>query len=140
MLCGLTSWFELAGQFVIPGNIIYKQRGTIWYPGENTTMGRDHTIHAAVSGYVQFYRDPVRHPKRQFIGVTFDKDDKLPYPQHAMRRRKLSMVAVPRKKPCKKPYLSPSGIPIIIDKKTNNTETSPSPAAQPASSDGGKAE
>jgi hypothetical protein len=96
---------------VITGNIIYKQRGTKWYPGENCGMGRDHTIFALASGYVKYYRDPKKHPKRQYIGVVFDKDDKLPYPPNAMRKRKLNMVAVPVPPPEAQPELSASGIP-----------------------------
>ncbi|EJT71408.1 hypothetical protein GGTG_10666 [Gaeumannomyces tritici R3-111a-1] len=104
-------------QFVIPGNIIYKQRGTIWHPGENTIMGRDHTIHAAVTGYVKYYSDPARHPTRQFIGVAFGRDDTLPYPAHGVRRRRLGMVAVARREPRQIPELSPSGLPTRIVRK-----------------------
>lgn len=32
------------GQAVIPGNIIIRQRGTKYHPGENVGMGKDHTI------------------------------------------------------------------------------------------------
>ncbi|KAI0903567.1 ribosomal L27 protein-domain-containing protein [Ustulina deusta] len=97
--------------WVITGNIIYKQRGTKWYPGENCGMGRDHTIFALASGYVKYYRDPAKHPKRQYIGVVFDKADKLPYQPHAMRKRKLNMVAAPIPPPQVQPELSASGIP-----------------------------
>ena len=102
-------------QYVIPGNIIYKQRGTIWHPGENTIMGRDHTIHAAVAGYVKYYRDPQRHPKRQYIGVVFNRDDKLPYPVGALRKRKLGLLATPRQeiKPVGE-AVGPSGIPLTV--------------------------
>lgn len=98
-------------QYVIPGNIIYKQRGTIWHPGENVILGRDHTIHAGVAGYVKYYRDPLRHPTRQYIGVAFNREDKLPYPRHAVRKRKLGMVAVPRKEGAPADLLSASGLP-----------------------------
>ncbi|KAI0398946.1 ribosomal L27 protein-domain-containing protein [Xylaria palmicola] len=97
--------------YVITGNIIYKQRGTKWYAGENCGMGRDHTIFALASGYVKYYRDPAKHPKRQYIGVVFNKGDKLPYPANAMRKRRLNMVAVPVPPPQPAPELSPSGIP-----------------------------
>ena len=69
----------------------------MWHPGENALKGRDHTIHAAVEGYVKYYRDPQLHPTRQYIGVAFNRDDTLPYPKDAPRRRKLGMVAVTRK-------------------------------------------
>ncbi|KFI32138.1 50S ribosomal protein L27 [Haematobacter missouriensis] len=42
------------GQAVIPGNIIVRQRGTTWWPGDNVGMGRDHTIFALTEGRVEF--------------------------------------------------------------------------------------
>ncbi|KAI1414452.1 ribosomal L27 protein-domain-containing protein [Hypoxylon sp. FL1857] len=100
--------------YVIPGNIIYKQRGTKWFPGENCGIGRDHTIFALASGYVKYYRDPAKHPKRQYIGVVFNKEDTLPYPQHAMRKRRLNMIAVPIPPPKPEPEISASGIPTQV--------------------------
>jgi len=101
-------------QYVIPGNIIYKQRGTIWHPGENTIMGRNHTIHAAIHGYVKYYRDPAKHPDRQYIGVTHERHETLPYPVHGVRRRKLNMIAIPIKEVSKPPLMTASGIPRHI--------------------------
>lgn len=42
------------GQKVIPGNIIVRQRGTKFHPGEGTKMGRDFTIYADREGKVLF--------------------------------------------------------------------------------------
>jgi large subunit ribosomal protein L27 len=42
------------GQIAIPGNIICRQRGTTWFPGEGVGMGTDHTIFAKVEGRVTF--------------------------------------------------------------------------------------
>ncbi|MEY4983934.1 MAG: hypothetical protein RIR62_2200 [Pseudomonadota bacterium] len=42
------------GQHAIPGNIIVRQRGTTWFPGENVGMGTDHTIFATAEGKVTF--------------------------------------------------------------------------------------
>lgn len=42
------------GQEAIPGNIIVRQRGTQWWPGEGVGMGRDHTIFAVTEGKVTF--------------------------------------------------------------------------------------
>ena len=42
------------GQAAIPGNIIVRQRGTTWFPGEGVGMGTDHTIFAKVVGAVTF--------------------------------------------------------------------------------------
>ena len=44
------------GQFVLAGNILYKQRGTKIHPGVNVGIGSDDTIYAKVSGYVKFER------------------------------------------------------------------------------------
>ena len=42
------------GEHVIPGNIIVRQRGTKWHPGDGVGMGVDHTIFAKVEGQVEF--------------------------------------------------------------------------------------
>jgi len=81
------------GEYVVPGNILFKQRGTLWFPGDNCSMGRDHTIHAAQPGYVRYYRDPARHPKRKYIGIVFEKTQQLPAPVNGVTRRKLGRLA-----------------------------------------------
>lgn len=47
---------KFGGEFVIPGNIIVRQRGTKFHVGEGVGIGRDHTIFATVEGYVEFKR------------------------------------------------------------------------------------
>ena len=42
------------GQRVIAGNIIVRQRGTAFHPGENVGIGKDHTLFALIEGQVQF--------------------------------------------------------------------------------------
>ena len=44
------------GQAVLAGNIIVRQRGTKWHPGNNVGIGKDHTIFAVVEGKVNFRR------------------------------------------------------------------------------------
>ncbi|WP_308914856.1 50S ribosomal protein L27 [Jannaschia sp. LMIT008] len=51
------------GEHAIPGNIVIRQRGTRWYPGEGVGMGKDHTIFAKVEGAVTF--------RKGFKGRTF---------------------------------------------------------------------
>ena len=43
-----------AGQTVTGGEIIVRQRGTVFKPGEGTGIGRDHTVFATRPGKVQF--------------------------------------------------------------------------------------
>ena len=45
---------KFGGENVIPGNIIIRQRGTKYNPGENIGMGKDHTLFALVEGKVAF--------------------------------------------------------------------------------------
>lgn len=47
------------GQIVRAGNIIVRQRGTKFFPGENTSMGKDHTIFALSDGKVSFIEKQV---------------------------------------------------------------------------------
>jgi large subunit ribosomal protein L27 len=42
------------GEAAEGGNIIIRQRGTKFFPGENVSMGRDHTIFAVKDGTVKF--------------------------------------------------------------------------------------
>ena len=51
------------GQLATAGNIIIRQRGTKFHPGENVGMGRDHTIYALIDGTVTF--------KKKRLGRTF---------------------------------------------------------------------
>ncbi|HCV48483.1 MAG: 50S ribosomal protein L27 [PS1 clade bacterium] len=45
---------KFGGEHVIPGNIIIRQRGTKWHPGDNVGIGKDHTIFALTEGKVSF--------------------------------------------------------------------------------------
>jgi len=45
---------KFAGEIVIPGNIILRQRGTRIYPGRNVGMGKDHTLFSVATGKVVF--------------------------------------------------------------------------------------
>jgi len=44
------------GEFVTGGSIIYRQRGTRIYPGNNVGIGKDDTIFAKIDGIVKFER------------------------------------------------------------------------------------
>jgi large subunit ribosomal protein L27 len=55
------------GQLVVPGNIIVRQRGTRFHPGENVDMGKDHTIFATVEGHVTFQ---VKRDGKKYIHVV----------------------------------------------------------------------
>ena len=54
------------GQKATAGNILVRQRGTKYHPGENVYMGRDHTLHAGIDGVVTFKRTK---NDRNFVSV-----------------------------------------------------------------------
>ena len=54
------------GQAAVSGNIIVRQRGTKFWPGEGVGMGKDHTIFATVDGAVKFHKGL---KNRTFISV-----------------------------------------------------------------------
>jgi len=45
---------KYGGELVKPGNILIRQRGTQFYPGQNVHMGVDHTLMALIDGHVKF--------------------------------------------------------------------------------------
>ena len=56
------------GETVRAGNIIIRQRGTSFHPGENVGLGKDHTIYAKADGQVLF---GIKGPKnRRFVSVV----------------------------------------------------------------------
>lgn len=44
------------GQFVLAGNVIYRQNGTKIHPGNNVGLGNDYTLFAKIDGVVKFER------------------------------------------------------------------------------------
>jgi large subunit ribosomal protein L27 len=52
---------KFGGEFVRAGNIIVRQLGTKFHPGNNVGMGRDYTLFALTDGLVTFeYKDKMR--------------------------------------------------------------------------------
>ncbi|MDW4496551.1 50S ribosomal protein L27 [Sulfitobacter sp. D35] len=54
------------GEQAIAGNIIVRQRGTKFWPGQGVGMGKDHTIFATTDGAVTFHKGL---KNRTFISV-----------------------------------------------------------------------
>ena len=46
---------KFGSEQVVAGNIILRQRGTRFHPGENVGLGKDYTIYALKEGTVKFY-------------------------------------------------------------------------------------
>jgi large subunit ribosomal protein L27 len=47
---------KFGGEIVVPGNIIVRQRGTKFHPGDEVGIGRDHTLFALIDGSVKFHK------------------------------------------------------------------------------------
>lgn len=47
---------RFGGEFVNAGNILVRQRGTTYHPGDNVGCGRDFTLFALVDGQVQYVK------------------------------------------------------------------------------------
>ncbi|MFO7306782.1 MAG: 50S ribosomal protein L27 [Gammaproteobacteria bacterium] len=47
---------KFGGEYVLAGNIIVRQRGTVYRPGDNVGCGTDHTLYAKANGRVQFHK------------------------------------------------------------------------------------
>lgn len=91
-------------QYVLPGQIIVRQRGNQFHAGQNVGQGKDHTLYALEPGYVKFYSSSspfphvvpsapssssssvkglstvVKRPRytNQFIGITREREERLP--------------------------------------------------------------
>lgn len=48
---------KFGGEPVKSGNILIRQRGTVYVAGKNVSMGRDHTIFSLIDGVVKFERE-----------------------------------------------------------------------------------
>jgi large subunit ribosomal protein L27 len=56
------------GQLVKAGEIIVRQRGTRFHPGEGVGLGRDHTLYALTAGLVKFTIKGAKN--RQYVGIV----------------------------------------------------------------------
>ncbi len=57
---------KFGGEQVIGGNIIVRQRGTKFWPGDNCGMGKDHTLFATAAGSVAF---KTKRDDRTYVSV-----------------------------------------------------------------------
>ena len=58
---------KFGGEAAIAGNILIRQRGTKYWPGENVGMGKDHTLFAKANGAVKFV---TRRNDRTYVEVV----------------------------------------------------------------------
>ncbi|WOO82055.1 54S ribosomal protein L27, mitochondrial [Vanrija pseudolonga] len=106
---GIKKWSE---QYVIPGQIIVRQRGSEIHPGQHVGEGLDRTLYALEPGYVKFYTSSLPYPHRaknpeaaaakdalrpqvnkprgvrQYVGIVREKTDTLPRDERAVGRER----------------------------------------------------
>ena len=70
------------GQEISGGNIIVRQRGTKFWPGQNVGMGKDHTLFALCDGRVQFRQG---FKRRTYVSVLSNATD-MPAAQATAKR------------------------------------------------------
>jgi len=89
------------GQAAIAGNIIVRQRGTRFHPGENVGIGRDHTLFALVDGTVTFKK---KRLNRTFVSIlpfeevketkaVIKKEKPQPKPQKVVEKSTTTIVS-----------------------------------------------
>lgn len=58
---------KFGGEAIEAGNIIVRQRGTKFHPGNNVGMGKDHTLFATADGQVSFNKG---YKRRTYVSVV----------------------------------------------------------------------
>ena len=58
---------KFGGEHVLAGNILVRQRGTKFYPGDNVGLGRDHTLFATAHGQVKFQ---AKRDDRTYVSIV----------------------------------------------------------------------
>jgi large subunit ribosomal protein L27 len=63
---------KFGGEAVLAGNILVRQRGTKFWPGDNVGLGRDHTLFATATGAVQF---TTKRDNRTYVNIVMANED-----------------------------------------------------------------
>ena len=63
---------KFGGEAVLAGNILVRQRGTKFWPGDNVGLGRDHTLFATATGAVQF---TTKRDDRTYVNVIMANEN-----------------------------------------------------------------
>jgi large subunit ribosomal protein L27 len=61
---------RFGGQEVLAGNILVRQLGTKFHPGEGVGMGKDYTLFALVDGVVKFEKFTRKKTVKTRVSVT----------------------------------------------------------------------
>jgi large subunit ribosomal protein L27 len=81
---------KYGGENVLAGNILVRQRGTEYHPGDNVGIGRDHTLFALTHGHVKF---AVKRDNRRFVSIMPITAEAKPAAQKAAKPAKQAKAA-----------------------------------------------
>jgi large subunit ribosomal protein L27 len=113
------------GQGAIAGNIIIRQRGTKFHPGDGVGLGKDHTIFAMVDGVVTFTR---RKNDKVFVHVLPFVDETAA-PAEVAKTAKKAAPKAPKAEPAKEevkaeaPVVEEAAAPATEEAASEATET-----------------
>ena len=118
------------GQVAKAGNIIIRQRGTKYHPGDNVYMGKDYTIHAKVDGNVSFKKS---YRNRMYVSV-------VPAGAEAVADKPLSAPVAKKAAPAPKKVVEAKPVqeaieqvtPVVEDNRTPDVDAAPAPEAKAA--------
>jgi large subunit ribosomal protein L27 len=82
-----------SGQSVRCGTIIVRQRGTKFFPGKNTGIGRDHTLFALIDGIVRF----VQKGKKERVYVEIINVGELQKDVKSVVKKEKAVSKAPKK-------------------------------------------
>jgi len=122
------------GQVAKAGNIIIRQRGTKYHPGENVYMGRDFTIHAKVDGNVSFKKS---YRNRMYVSIVPSGVEAPVVAKPAPKAKPAAKKAAPAPKPAPAPAPKPEPIARVEPKPAPKpepiakVEPKPAPAPKP---------
>ena len=115
------------GQTAKAGNIIIRQRGTKYHPGENVYMGKDFTIHAKVAGKVSFNKS---YRNRMYVSIDPDGSEGG---SAATAKLPVKKATVTKAKELASGDFAPQGIaqvtPPVADTSTPDVDATPGEAA-----------
>jgi len=107
------------GELARSGNIIVRQRGTKFHPGENVGIGRDHTLFALVDGTVQYKK---RRLNRTFVNIVSGEITTAAKPKKA---------TTPKAEPKKKAATTKAEAPTTKKTEAPKKAATPKPEAKP---------
>lgn len=118
------------GQLAKPGNILIRQRGTKYHPGENVSMGKDHTLHALIDGRVTFTKGK---KDRTFVNIAPLEGAVLVAPRKKKKKKEAASTPVAAKAApqAKKAAPAPAPEEVVAPESASAPEEASAPEGAP---------